>query len=520
MYKVLIVDDEELIRNGLSKFIPWAQLGFEIAGLFGDGAPVIDYLKHNCADLIIADIKMTSVSGLDIAKFVYENQLHTKICILSGYKDFEYARTAMKYNVNWYLTKPNDIDETIEIVKEIKQHVDDSYRLLKREEEYSKVLSIAAQQFFADIFLGNYEDINQILNRMQYLNLNENTVYCPIWVTTENYDDYIKNRWKYGKEYFINAVCNFLNDSLESFSIHKVMVTGNELLLIAYSDKKVHTSQFKNELQQHMDTAKENIRCMLSLNIHYKMGIIFNNITEFINYVSKSLWIDAPTDTKHIQNIIDEKSYALLLEKYKNLILCIITGRNKQAYSNFKDITTLLATLKFEDTIGFIKDLFYIIFNKLSEFTGKNIAEFFTESMDKLTNSCDNCEIVKQSLEIFSQLLSFVDSKNFDNSASIIINKAKKFIQDNYATDISLEDVANYVFLNSVYFSKFFKQHTGENFSDYLINLRIKKSIELLSEGKYKIYEVGELVGYRNSKYFSRQFKQITGMSPSEYINS
>ena len=98
-----------------------------------------------------------------------------------------------------------------------------------------------------------------------------------------------------------------------------------------------------------------------------------------------------------------------------------------------------------------------------------------------------------------------------------IIRKACAYIADHYMDNISLNDVADHIFLNPVYFSRFFKQHTGKNFIDYLTELRIKEAIDRLAQGKYKIYEIGEQVGYSSTKYFTRVFKNITGYSPKEY---
>lgn len=100
----------------------------------------------------------------------------------------------------------------------------------------------------------------------------------------------------------------------------------------------------------------------------------------------------------------------------------------------------------------------------------------------------------------------------------VIINKALKYIQTNYMSDISLNEVADHVYLSPVYFSRFFKQKTNENYIDYLIAFRMRQAIELLRTGKWKIYEIGIKVGYPNTKYFTRVFKGFTGYSPKDYL--
>ncbi|WP_307604927.1 helix-turn-helix transcriptional regulator [Paenibacillus sp. V4I9] len=105
-----------------------------------------------------------------------------------------------------------------------------------------------------------------------------------------------------------------------------------------------------------------------------------------------------------------------------------------------------------------------------------------------------------------------------ETNAKLIVEAAQKYILSNYHRDLSLEEVANHVFLNHIYFSRIFKQALGINYIDYLTQLRIQKAIELLESRQYKIHEITEKVGYLNSKYFTRLFKQTTGVSPKDYI--
>ena len=105
------------------------------------------------------------------------------------------------------------------------------------------------------------------------------------------------------------------------------------------------------------------------------------------------------------------------------------------------------------------------------------------------------------------------------NEDALVI-KMKEYIQEHYSEDITLEDIADKVFLNSVYLSKYFKKHVGETFTDYLLSVRIVNAIKLLKEGKYKVYEISEMVGYKSSRFFSKQFKNYTGYTPKAYLKN
>ena len=110
MFSVIVVDDEMMIRTSISAFINNCDVGFEVVGTFRDGSDAIKYLEENNVDLVISDIRMVQVSGIDLAQYIYENKPWTQVILLSGYTDFEYAKAAIKYNVKEYITKPTDFE--------------------------------------------------------------------------------------------------------------------------------------------------------------------------------------------------------------------------------------------------------------------------------------------------------------------------------------------------------------------------------------------------------------------------
>ncbi|MEA4822820.1 MAG: response regulator [Clostridiaceae bacterium] len=126
MYKLIIADDEEIIRHGLVTLIDWSSLGFEVTGLFEDGRDVIDYLQKKDVDVILTDVCMFELSGLDIARYVYDNQrrMRVKVCLFSGYQDFTYAQEAIRFGVAEYLLKPIDPKELIKTMITIRDALD------------------------------------------------------------------------------------------------------------------------------------------------------------------------------------------------------------------------------------------------------------------------------------------------------------------------------------------------------------------------------------------------------------
>lgn len=223
MYRVLIADDEDIIRQGFISFIPWEEFGFQIVETCENGNQVLSYIQNNPIDFILTDIKMLGPTGLDIAKYVHDNNLPTVVCLVSGYRDFEYARSAIKYNVKYYLTKPTPVEDMIEMVKAVKAQLDNLYSNSFNEASVS--------QFFTDIFMGNYSGKKEILSAAHSLGLEKEELFlCPFWIKIEDFETYINTKWNRGKELLFTAVTNFIRDSLHAFTVHNIWMNHDEFL--------------------------------------------------------------------------------------------------------------------------------------------------------------------------------------------------------------------------------------------------------------------------------------------------
>ena len=152
-YTMIVVDDEEIIRNGLSKFIEMSSSKFRVVGTFEDGKDAINFLKRHPVDLIFTDVKMTEVSGLALADYICQNCPGTETVILSGYKEFEYVQQAMESKVRFYLLKPIKNREIISVLEKLGDELDKRRQSDAKLLEYDEMLSTFRSQFFSDIIL-------------------------------------------------------------------------------------------------------------------------------------------------------------------------------------------------------------------------------------------------------------------------------------------------------------------------------------------------------------------------------
>lgn len=124
MYNAIVVDDESIIRNGVSSFVNKCDTGFRVVNTFKDGSEAIEFLEENDVDLVISDVKMSNISGLGLAQYIYENKPYIMVIILSGFAEFEYAKTAIKYNVKEYITKPTNFKELKNLLLKLSAELD------------------------------------------------------------------------------------------------------------------------------------------------------------------------------------------------------------------------------------------------------------------------------------------------------------------------------------------------------------------------------------------------------------
>ncbi len=408
MYKMIVVDDEKYIRNGLTKFINNENLGFNVVENFSDGLEAIEYINSNIIDVVLTDIRMLQVSGLEVAKYIYENELDIKVIIISGHKEFDYAKKAMEYNVKNYLLKPTDFNEVRSVFGEIKILLDNERTNKNDNKNYYELISALKEEFYVDLATGMIKDENEVNKKINMLGIGEDGTSCPcsiIDMEISNYSKYIEKKWEYGKEGLNNAIINVFNEEFNDLHFVLVFVRSSNIRIFAISKKPIGIKHFKEICISKLEEIFNELKKMFDIELEIKTNKWFTNIFEVVN--------------------------------------------------------------------------------------------------------------LKGELETIVNTASIDESKN-DSSSDMVINGAQKFIDENYHRDISLQDVADHVFLSSKYFSRVFKETTGENFSEYLVRVRMNHAI-ILIKNNIKIDTVSSKVGYNSTKYFSRIFKQYTGHAPKEY---
>ncbi len=240
MYKTIIVDDEQYSYEYLEECINDMSEDFEVVGTFRNGAEAWRFINEERVDVVITDIKMPVMSGLELIKLIYENNLDISVIIISGYEDFEYARQAIKYNVFYYLLKAIDLDDFFDVLSRLKQQLDKKYDNQSAAGETDCEL----ERFFARGLTGSFESIAEMKTDYARLGLKidfEEVICCIYEIQIEQYDVLLSEKWKYGKDSFEKAIAHVIESIFEeedeTVFIFSIMNSVIQCMVLKDSDK-------------------------------------------------------------------------------------------------------------------------------------------------------------------------------------------------------------------------------------------------------------------------------------------
>ena len=536
MYKVLIVDDEPIIRKGLRNIINWKNFGCEVVAEAGDGLDGLELIRKHKPDIIITDIKMPETDGLSMIKQMKEDVPDSKIIILTGHRDFDYVHEALKLGVTDFLLKPSRIEELTSAisraVKELKFQNQRSEEFDKLSQLFTQNISVLREKLLYDIIYEintNRDDIKEKLELFQTrqgdfrMLLVQNDAEESDGSDISQYDRHL---YQFG---IINTFIEIFSDkfdvlhvTLDTVGIAFIVMPreGVEDELAETINKKCTylqeiinncfgftvTIAISSEGSDFTELPQKFGECRAALEHKFYLGnnsiIYHSDVNTFFRYDDHSML---------------EKLEKALLEGIKSGNETAVEGRLKDIYSYIRNIDP--------SQKEFIKNFYWntitsinnIRLSLMSSEDGRKVEYTELSGLYGLIEKCGNADELHTLLEESARsVVSKVNNYN-NKSIKLILRKAVEYLQTHYHEPITLNEVAEHTFVSTYYISRMFKKEMGKNFVDYLNELRIEKAKELLKDVRYKTYEVAEKVGIPDAHYFSRLFKKYVGMTPTEY---
>ncbi|WP_310603015.1 response regulator transcription factor [Anaerosporobacter sp.] len=506
MYKVVIIDDEQTVREGIRTLLSWEEMGFTIVEEASDGEDGLAVVLKRQPDMVLVDVRMPAMTGLELIEAAREAGYKGHFLILTGYSDFEYAKSAISLGVRGYLLKPIDEDELYRYVCDIKSDLDKEmekkereglvqeekaknrikarqnviYNLLMKQEtieiiekeikkfefdyNYKKfhVIILSNERFYMD---EDYKEKTRLilagLNRYEYLVLGErialiikgDTLQTNVAKLEEN-NTYVKERYGEGFLIVIGQEVTCLRDICYSFECAQYLA-GQRFL---YGTKNIISMRL---LQQEIENKQEDT--LISLSDCMEIG-------------------DLTGIEKCIHGMLEKCRYRLMKESQIKITV-------------INNTILLLNNLKssYESQIEGVIDI------------------------DSYTKEVNQTKSIAELESLIVEYSKKISEKLGNAGTDSIVKKMDIFIQKNYSKDLKLEAIAKMFGYNSAYLGKTYKKVTGESFNTALDKVRIENAKRLLQDTNLKVYQVSEKVGYYNIDYFYSKFKKYVGMTPKEF---
>ncbi|WP_284645172.1 helix-turn-helix domain-containing protein [Paenibacillus silviterrae] len=532
MYTLILVDDEDEVREGIIRKTDWAACGYQLLGAFDNGRDAADALESLRPDVLITDICMPFMDGLELTRYAMEQCRDMKIVIITGYEDFEYAKRAIQLKVNEYLLKPINSHEFTAFLGKLKGELDEE-RAAKENvstirQQLNQSLPLLKERFLERMMTSVLKK-EEIERKLQYFGL---SIPGPSYVVLVADIDDMRMSESTGVaidkdtdiELLRFAVFNIVQEIVEEDASGIVFRTRDDKIGALLSGKPEDVGQRAQILASH---AAHSVERFLKLTLTIGIGrtcTLLPHISKSYQEACSSLDYRLLLGSNRIICIADLERGASgdtigYLEWEKRILSALKMGKGSQVSSV---LTAWLEEWKaiglpVERCYGMLNKLLAALMNWVAE-TGCDESEVFGKDPFKEMKAIRTLDLIKQWLEVLCHRIVCHLGEKRSAETQTQMQQAEAYIQEHYVNeDLSLQQVCTHIYMSASYFSSLFKQHTGLTFVEYLTRHRVEKAKELLAATGLKAYDIAARVGYGDPQYFSVIFKRQTGLTPKEF---
>ncbi|CAM3661668.1 response regulator transcription factor [Marinicrinis lubricantis] len=515
MYKVLLVDDERIILEGIANVIEWEAHGTTLAGKAVDGKEAFEFIRQSPPDIVITDIRMPEMNGIELIERTMELYPQTIFIILSGHEEFSWAQNAMKHGVRHYLLKPCNekqiMDVIEEAVSELRERARREHFILENKESLSKVLPQIKEQFLKEALTNKtygprewdyYGELFQLDMHLLTLRL------LLFEIEGEHEFEHLFALHNITLELSQKSGVNvYLNTTLSERLVLLVEDGPLEKFLDMFrSIKRIYQQYYRldvtvavsssGSMKQMRQMYHETLEC-LSYRFYLGEGSV---ITPSDVLISKPLEEEITVD-------------------HDRLALAVRSGNQEETSRIVNETIGKLKSSKADVSMvqSYVIELFLIIVRQAPQ-------NLLDENLRKLFYSNASYATLDQAEKFILQTAQQITQIFFDSnlqSQSRIVRQVIQYVEEHIQDEsLSLSKLAHEIFyLNVDYLGKLFRKETGEKFSNYLVQVRMEKAKQFIESSEHcKMQDVAAKVGYgTNPQYFSQVFKRYTGFTPSEF---
>lgn len=531
MIKVLIADDEPLVQAGIKSMINWSDLDMSIVGTASNGSIAYNMIDELHPDIIITDIKMPVMSGLELAKKCHEEKRDLPIFIfLTSFEDFQFVKEAMTYRVNDYLIKleltPEALTESLNLAVSRLQEIQKKYNTVERFTVDS--LYLMKDQFFTRLLLNLFESNVQFEAQRDNLRIDFDYDAFAVGYLTINSDkmdtmdsDKILNLYTSSMQVVTELISKYV-------PCHVIAKEVNCLNIIFFL-KGMEPESYKSIIENALNHVSVMLYNYYNVNISVAIGSIVSSplqistsyqdakqVSSYLDKDHKILFFDEMSDMKTFTNVFN-------LSLFKEDIRKAYIEYDKEALRDiFNSIIELFngQTPHFIQALDAASSVLYMSLSLLNN--GEQVVtSIFSDNPNGYRSLYEltTVEQIMQWLAVLRDgLCETLESQNKSHKNHIVEN-VKKYVKEHINEKLSLNAVSEIFNISPNYLSVLFSKFNDVGFTDYINQCKIEVAERMLMEGDYKIYEISDKLGFESAFYFSRVFKKVTGVSPRNYVS-
>lgn len=515
MYKVLIVDDERMIREGMKKVIPWSTLEVGKVMTAASGFEALEIAKEEIPEIMITDISMTEMTGLKLIEKVLEIVPEMRILVLTGYDSFEYARECLRLHVQDFLLKPIDEEVLSESVRKQVAYLKEKERQREEKSVLLRTEGLNAQMELEKVMsqLIHGRNREQAAKRLEELGNFQKNIRMVLAVLLPERDAGPAKQ---------DSVWRFRQ--MRSICLSVIDAKGMGITFSEQKDDKIMVALYVEKCNAEANKVIGDLLGILKDEFNYApRAAIGNEVVGFENLAVS--YQDAmellKNDKMNMHQILNTpnviKRSQMFQEVYEELKNEICTNLDDYPYIIRVFETFCMATKSYNLSEAAVQkccfellaDVYWAYISEGRSIKGKNLENF----MDAISGA-DREACLELGRQYLTKLLGGEEKDIHE-----IIGKAKRYINAHLSEDISVANIAELFFVSPTYFSRLFKRTTGQGCNEYIVQKRIERACVLLETTNFSTGKIAGMVGYSDTNYFSMAFKKQRGVSPTHYRN-
>jgi two-component system response regulator YesN len=545
MFQLLIVDDEASVVDSLADTLPWHEIGISTVFKAYSGSEALELLKTNTIDIMMTDIRMPGMNGLELLALVRREWKRIKCILLSGHAEFSYAQQAIQHDAHEYLLKPISDGEVLDkvgnLVGILQRERDESRHYERVEKAFQEHLPKLQGDLLADLLQGvkiSPERLGQKLESLKIAIPAEGRFALMLFRLEDRFaelDFYSLSLMEYA---VVNMAEELFEDDFRLWSCKDLH--GYLVFLVTIAGE----GQTQRDRQEHPDRAAEPVESRLQ-SMASQLQLSVDRFLKGSVSVLISRWGSFPLDIKRLyedillsmRKQVGNQSGLLIyasdeleqlpvhalqrLYEPPMLVHLLESGDWEKTHDKLTGIWSELGA-KWADSQEHLLEAFFSIYASFSSFAHKNgrqLTDMIGPHLSDVTGLTPSRSLealqqwMFQSLELLQQCMENETRNDRENT----VRRIKLFVQKHLVEDVSLQAIADYMYMHPVHVSRIFKLETGENLSDFVLRLKMEQAAFLLADPSLKNYEVALQLGYQNPNYFIKVFKKYYSLTPQEF---